>query len=103
MFQRAFPIVFVLFLNRAGTAQTARSADKLASRNIAARGGIERIRAFHSLTGTGTVLMPNGSELSVTFYAKRPRMMRMETVIQGKSMVMAFDGTDSWTINCLTG
>ena len=103
MFQRAFPIVFLLSLNGAASAQTAPSADELAARNIAARGGIEKIRALQTLTGTGTLILPNGIELPLTVYVKRPRLMRIETVIQGKSMVMAFDGTDSWSINSLTG
>jgi outer membrane lipoprotein-sorting protein len=103
MFRQAFSIAFLFFLNGTAFGQTAPSADELAARNIAARGGIERIRAFHSMSGSGTMLLPNGMEVPVTLYLKRPGLMRIEAAIQGKSMVVAFDGTDSWTINALTG
>jgi outer membrane lipoprotein-sorting protein len=103
MFRQAFSIVFLLSLNGAASAQTALSPEELVARNIAARGGIERIKAVHTMSAGGTVLLPNGMEMPVTMYVKRPGLMRMETAFQGKSLVFAFDGTDSWSINPFKG
>jgi outer membrane lipoprotein-sorting protein len=103
MFRQAFSIVFLLSLNGAASAQTVLSPDELAARNIAARGGIERIKAVHTVSAGGTVLLPNGMEVPISMYVKRPGLMRMEAAFQGKNLVFAFDGTDSWTINPFKG
>jgi outer membrane lipoprotein-sorting protein len=103
MNRQAFSIVFLLSLSGAASAQTALTADELAARNIAARGGLEKVRALHSMSGKGSMLLPNGLEVPVTLYLKRPGLMRVDANIQGKSMVIAFDGTDSWTINPFAG
>jgi outer membrane lipoprotein-sorting protein len=72
------------------------TADELIARNIAARGGLENLRAVQTmrLTGTmkaGTDTLPSVLEL------KRPNKSRWEFTLEGQTAIEAFDGKGGWT------
>jgi outer membrane lipoprotein-sorting protein len=99
-------LISAMALAGAAFTQTATPAaptvDELVAKHIAAQGGAEKVKAVKSvkITATGQV---QGLELPMTIYMKRPNMMRSETSVQGRMIVQAFDGTDSWSVNPLTG
>lgn len=78
------------------------SIDDLIARNIAAKGGLARIQAITTIKQTGTLSM-QGKPAPVTFYLKRPNMVRQETVVDGNRVVNAFDGTTAWIVNPFVG
>jgi outer membrane lipoprotein-sorting protein len=76
----------------AGLAQT---VEEIVAKNVAARGGMEKIRGVQSLRMTGTMelgdeRMPTALEL------KRPGKSRWEFTLDGQTAVQAFDGTTGW-------
>src|SRR5258706_168698 len=99
---RAAIVGALLFALRAGAlAQTVPSVDELVDKNTAALGGSEKIRAIQSIKGSGR-LIRGGMEFPLTIYLKRPGLRRDEINVHGKSIIHAFDGSDTWTINHLT-
>ena len=103
MIRKAILSVLPLVFCGAAFAQTTPSVDELVNKNIAARGGVEKLKAIQSVKVTGKGIAMNGLELPMTVVLKRPGLMRTELSLQGRMIVQAFDGTDSWSINPMTG
>ena len=103
MYRRIFITLLPLAMCGAALAQDAPSVDDLIAKNVAARGGAEKLKAIQSLKVTGTMTAPNGMQLPLTITIKRPGMMRMEMNLQGAAIVTAFDGVNAWSINPMTG
>lgn len=87
----------------AALAQDAPAVDDLVAKNVAARGGADKIKAIQSLKVTATMTAPNGMQLPITISVKRPGLIRSEMNVQGAAIVQAFDGTTGWSINPMTG
>ena len=81
-----------------GMSLSAQSVDELISKNIQARGGLEKLRAVQSVRLSGHMSMGGGLEAPFSIQMKRPGMMRFEATIQGKTMVQGFDGETGWQI-----
>ncbi|HEY7111579.1 MAG TPA: sialidase [Thermoanaerobaculia bacterium] len=82
------------------------TAEELAAKNIAARGGAARIDAIHSLRETGRLLFGFGDAQIPTEWGlaqKSPGKMRSEITVQGLTQVQAWDGKDAWTIDPFQG
>ena len=75
----------------------AETADDVIAKHIAARGGIDKIKAIQSLDMT-IKANQQGLEFPGKMEMKRPEKMRLEMTIQGKTMVQAYDGKTAWTI-----
>ena len=76
------------------------SVDEIVARNLAAKGGAEKLRAVTSVKMTGRVKGPGG-EYSIVTWAKRPNKMRRESLNEGQTFVVGFDGMTVWQINPL--
>ncbi|HYW47776.1 MAG TPA: hypothetical protein VE959_33215 [Bryobacteraceae bacterium] len=83
-------------------AQTAPSVDDLVARHLTAIGGADKLKAIRTMKITGKG-MAQGQEVPITLYIKRPGLVRSESNVQGESIVQAFDGKQSWSINPLMG
>lgn len=71
------------------------TVDSVIAHDIAARGGIDRIHALHTVRQTG--LLINGKDTSrVIIESKLPDAMRMEITQAGKTLVRAYDGRTGW-------
>ena len=103
MYRRIFIALLPVALCGAALAQTAPSVDDLVAKNVAARGGAEKLKAIQSMKVTGTMTAPNGIQLPLTITIKRPGMLRMDMSLQGAAIVTAFDGVNGWSINPMTG
>jgi outer membrane lipoprotein-sorting protein len=82
----------------AAAAQT--TVDDVVARNLAAKGGVEKLRAITTVKMTGSLKSPSGVT-PITTWAKRPNLMRRENVNDGQTFVTAFDGKTPWQINPL--
>jgi hypothetical protein len=77
----------------------AQTVDEIIAKNLAARGGIEKLRGIRSMVLTESVSMQDGRSSPLTVRMLRPNRIREElTVGPGKS-VKAFDGQSGWTQN----
>jgi len=75
----------------------AETADDVVARYVAARGGMDKIKAIQSVEMT-IKANQQGIEFPGKMEMKRPGKMRLEMTIQGKTMVQAYDGKTAWTI-----
>jgi hypothetical protein len=79
--------------------------EELVERNVAARGGLDRLQAVESLTTTGTVNIPAmGVSMALLIRQERPSKLRAEVEAEGMGkFVTGYDGTVAWTINPMVG
>jgi hypothetical protein len=80
------------------------SADELADKNAAAKGGLDALHAIHSLRLSGR-LLANGDQLRLGYVEtrKRSRQVRIEASLQGLTAVQAYDGAQAWQIQPFEG
>jgi hypothetical protein len=84
-----------------GSAQT---TEEVVAKVLAARGGLEKVKAVHAQRITGVIYF--NPELYGPFLAefKRPGKMHNEVTIQNKTVVRTFNGKDGgWVINPFVG
>jgi outer membrane lipoprotein-sorting protein len=80
------------------------TADELVAKNIAAKGGLAKLSAIHSLRLSGKILVNGGMiELGYVMLVKAPGSVRYEAMLQGLTEVQAFDGKQAWQINPFQG
>src|SRR5947209_5955858 len=87
-------------LSLSGLGQT---ADELINKNIQAKGGIEKIKAVHSVRMTGTLNGGGGFTATVTQENERPNLVRQTFSLQGMTAVTAYDGSTGWQIQPFGG
>ncbi|MCA1628012.1 MAG: outer membrane lipoprotein-sorting protein [Acidobacteria bacterium] len=76
----------------------AQTVDEIIAKNIAARGGMEKLRSVKSFRITGKMTLPQGLEIPIVGEAKRPNSVRQEGTFQGITFVQAYDGANGWKI-----
>ena len=81
---------------------SAQTADELIAKNIAAKGGLAKIRAINTVRMTGR-LNEGGFIVLVVTEAKRPDFLREDATIQGMTQIQAYDGTTGWQISPFQG
>ena len=81
---------------------SAQTADELVAKNLAARGGIEKIKAIQTLRLTGH-LQQGGLNIQVTELSKAPNLLRQAVTIQGMSQIQAYDGSSGWKVSPFEG
>jgi outer membrane lipoprotein-sorting protein len=74
------------------------SVDEIIAKHVAARGGMDKLKAVQSVRLSGRMTMGQGIEAPVSVEVKRPKQMRMEMQFQGLTAVQAYDGTSGWMI-----
>src|SRR6267143_3966499 len=80
------------------------TAEELAAKNVAARGGIDKLHAIQSLRLSGKILVNGGTlELGYVSLLKRPQSVRYQAALQGLTLVQAYDGVQAWQINPFQG
>lgn len=71
--------------------------DDLLERHYEALGGLDRLLEIDSLRIEGTNRFQN-QEISVTYLAKRPNLLRMETASHNVRVIRIFDGETAWQV-----
>lgn len=79
------------------------TVDKIVADFVAARGGLEKIRAIHTLRQTGRVSPEPGREAPVLRELKRPNKIRFEFTVQGITAVYVSDGSQGWQVSPFEG
>jgi outer membrane lipoprotein-sorting protein len=78
------------------------SVEDIIAKHLDAMGGLERLKDIQTMKKVAKVTM-QGRQATSTMYFKRPNLSRQEVVVDGKTVISAFDGTTPWIINPLTG
>jgi outer membrane lipoprotein-sorting protein len=71
------------------------TADELIEKNIAARGGLENLKAVKTMRLTGT-MKAGDQTLPSVLELKRPSKSRWQFSLDGQNAVQAFDGKSGW-------
>jgi len=98
--------IAIAILCATSVAAHADQLDDILARNLAARGGADKLRAIKSLRATGKIILGGGNfSLSADFgeVIERPNRIRTELTIQGLTQISASDGTDAWTVSPFQG
>ncbi len=95
-----------LGMSGAAIAQGQPTADELIAKNLAARGGAEKLAALQSVQLNGKMRFPGDFEL--TYKETRARgakddSVRIEAALQGLALIQAYDGANAWRINPFQG
>jgi outer membrane lipoprotein-sorting protein len=80
----------------------AQTVDDIIARNLAARGGADKIKAVQTIKEIAR-LNSQGMNATMTMYGKRPNMTRKEIMMGQQRILYVFDGRTAWTVNPLTG
>jgi len=75
------------------------SLDDVIARHLAARGGLERIKAVRTMRMKGKMTVGPGIEVPIVFELKRPASVRLDITFQGSTSTQAYDGTTGWATN----
>ena len=90
--------LFVAFLLPVSALHAQQTADAIIAKYAQRIGGLERVRAIHSLRRTGKFYGGGGFEALLTFESARPYKLREEFTFGGMTGVTAFDGAAGWKI-----
>ena len=102
MKRRCLPLVIGALVAMLCAPSFALTVDEIIEKNVRARGGMEKIKAVKSKRSTGKTLV-RGVEFPFTIHQKRPGFFKIETTIQGLTIVQAYDGEMAWQINPTIG
>jgi hypothetical protein len=83
-----------------GRSQT---AEDLVNKNIEAKGGVEKIKALHSIRMTGKLNGEGGFTASMGQENLRPNLVRQTFSLQGMTAIQAYDGATGWQIQPFGG
>lgn len=80
------------------------TVDQLVAKNMEAKGGTAAFEAIKTIRFEGRLLVNQGQvELKVTETKERPGKVRSDAILQGMTLVQAYNGTDGWKVNPLYG
>ncbi len=96
---RIFCFALLFLLPAAAPAQT---ADEILAKVLAARGGVDKLRAIHSECVSGQISFGDVTGPFVV-ELKRPLKMHMQLTIQNQTMVRVYDGKQGWANNPFAG
>lgn len=103
MFRRSLaPVLSLAILLLVAPLAGAQTADELIAKNIAAKGGLEKLKAVQSLRQTSDITI-QGMAAKLTIYSKRPNLTRQEIVLGPETIISAFDGQTPWMVNPMSG
>lgn len=92
------PHLLLAFISVLGIAVQAQTAEELVSRMIAARGGMEKIKALQSRRETGKIAFGPNTEGIFVADMERPNKLRIEVLLPNGTMVQAYDGKTGWQL-----
>jgi hypothetical protein len=93
-------VAFLAAMALVATSVAAQTADEVVSRYIAARGGIDKIKAVKSERVTGTISFGPDAEGPFMVERQRPLKMYMQITLNGLTMMRTYDGKSAgWIYN----
>jgi outer membrane lipoprotein-sorting protein len=88
-----------LLLSMALHAQT---VDEIIAKNVAAKGGLAKLKSINSVRVTGN-FEAGGMQAGFVETEKRPNRLRRDVSVQGLTLVQAYDGQNGWQIIPFSG
>src|SRR5579884_4071619 len=79
------------------------TVDEIVQKYIDARGGLEKIHAIQTVKMVGSADFNGQMQGEITVQTKRPNLFRFDMSPPQGSVIQAFDGTTSWSVNPFTG
>lgn len=98
---RAF--LFLISCACFGALSHAQTADEVIAKNIAARGGLEKIKAIKTVRITAKIQGLAGRAMAIGQENARPDLVRMTTTLQGMTAIQAYDGATGWQLEPFGG
>lgn len=95
--------VFALALFACAGCTWAATADDLVAKEVAARGGMDKLQAIKTLKMQGQVIFGGSFKLAYVELLKRPDQVREEASVQGLTQVQAWNGQQGWSIQPFGG
>ena len=95
-------IVAAAVLAVAASCAAGQTADELIAKNIAARGGLEKLKAVQTMRLTGTMKVGDDAMPSI-LELKRPNKSRWQFTFEGQAAIQAFDGQSGWMLMPFAG
>jgi hypothetical protein len=100
-------LVASLLLHSISHAQTpapTMTVDQLVAKNIEAKGGAAALDAIKTIRFEGRLLVNQGQiELKQTETKERPGKVRVDAILQGMTLVQAYNGANGWKVNPIYG
>jgi hypothetical protein len=79
------------------------TAEELVNKNITAKGGIEKMKALHSIRMIGKLNGGGGFTAAMGQENLRPNLVRQTFSLQGMTAIQAYDGSTGWQIQPFGG
>lgn len=100
--KKTYLLLIVVLIATLCTLGNALTVDEIIEKNVKARGGIEKFEAVKTKRATGKSII-QGMEFPFILQQKRPDYFRLESTIQGMTIVQAYDGETAWQTSPLSG
>ena len=84
------------------TAAHAQTADEIVEKNLKARGGIEKLRAIHTMVVTAKLETPGGAGPLIV-RLERPGRIQEDLTLNGAETVRTYNGTSAWMVTGKAG
>ena len=81
----------------------AQTVDEIIAKNIAAKGGLAKLKTIKTVRVTGRMTLAPGLEAPVVLELQRGTGMRMDIMVQTMVLSQGYDGTRAWVVNPLQG
>jgi hypothetical protein len=99
----ANPALAMFLCTAVSGALPAQTVDEVIARNLAARGGVERVRSIQTQRLVGSIRFGSDPAMPFVVEIKRPGRLRNEIVLDQRTIIRAIDGSVGWALNPLTG
>ena len=96
-------VIVLAVVSCLGVFSMAQTADELVTKNIQAKGGVDKIKAIKSVRITGKLSGGGGFTAAVVQENQRSNLVRETFALQGMTAVTAYDGTTGWQIQPFGG
>ena len=103
MRRRAMVLVGALFLSGLSAQVAAQSAEELVSKNIQAKGGMEKIKSAKNRLTVGRLKLGRRRNATFKQLNMRPDFVRQNLSLQGMTAVQAYSGATGWQTNPFRG
>jgi outer membrane lipoprotein-sorting protein len=91
-----FGILVLALLTPMATIAAAQTADELVAKNIAAKGGMDKLKSVKSMRASGKMVGMQGMEFPFVMTNKRPKSTKIEFTFQGMTGMQVYDGKTAW-------
>jgi hypothetical protein len=89
---------FIIIIIAVAALSQAQTLEEVLSKMYKAQGSIEKMKE-HNTVKWSSIINVGGKEATQYKYLKRPHFLRVESQVEGKTSIQAYDGKIAWQIN----